>query len=167
MTVSSTLSVMLIVFAAVHILEEALKDFRRFFNTQWFAGTEDCPVSRRKGRLVDQVGLFALLAALAVAGNRFDSRWMLVAVGLISADVVQHFIFSIRKGALTPGVQTSVLYLLYVGYFFWDQGVRSILDIRAAAALGGGAAFIAANYLYAWWRMYRGRCGGNPLKERF
>jgi hypothetical protein len=33
----------------VHILEEALTDFRGFLNTEWFDGTRNCPVGVVKG----------------------------------------------------------------------------------------------------------------------
>ena len=68
--VSWSVSIALIALAAVHILEEAVKDFRAFFNTEWFDGNENCPVSRFKGLYVDKIGLFLILAASAVGASR-------------------------------------------------------------------------------------------------
>lgn len=152
-------SIVLIALAGIHITEEGVKGFRSFLNTKWFPGNVDCPVSRKKGLFVDQIGLFLLLTVLAFAGAQRDSRWLLVAVGIVAADLVQHAIFSIAVRDYTPGVATSALYLLYVIYFFDLEEVRQVMDRRWAwAALAAGAAVIAINYLMARRKVLMGRC---------
>lgn len=147
-----TVAVVLIVLAAIHILEEAVKGFRGFFNTEWFNGNADCPVGRAKGLFVDQIGLFLVLAVLAWLGD----RWIIIAVGILAADVAQHALFSFAKKRYTPGVATSVLYLGYVIYIFAAGGVRLTgLDWLALAA---GGTFIAGNYLLASWKVRSGQC---------
>jgi|SRR5215213_3315258 len=156
-TLPVVVSVALIALAAAHIGEETVKGFRRFFNTEWFRGNENCPVSRAKGLFIDQIGLFLLLAGLAALGALLDSRWLLVALGIIIADLVQHAVFSIAKMKYTPGVATSTLYLLYVIYFFGREELRSHLYRDWAwVAVAVGAAFIAANYTIA--KVQAGRC---------
>lgn len=157
-TVTLSLSIVLIVSAAVHIFEEARWDFRGFFNTKWFDGNENCPVGPTKGRWVDQVFLFVLLAALSLAGARLDGRWILVAVGIVAADLLQHSIFSVSKLAYTPGIVTSAVYLVYVGYFFADKERRTLASgTWGWAALASGALFIGGNHLYASGRVRLGR----------
>jgi hypothetical protein len=51
-------AIALIAVAAAHIAEESVADFRSFFNMQWFAGNQDCPVTPFKGLVVDKIGLF-------------------------------------------------------------------------------------------------------------
>ena len=63
-------SVLLIMLVAAHILEEALKGFRRFFNLEWFrTGRDDFPTSKTKAVLIDQIGLFLALSLLALLGT--------------------------------------------------------------------------------------------------
>ena len=157
-SVSWSVSVVLVACAAFHILEEALKGFRRFFNTEWFDGTVNCPVGRFKGIVVDQFGLLALLAGLAVAGALADGRWILLAVGIVAADMVQHAVCSIVKRGYTPGVATCGLYLAYMVYFFaavdpYAPGA----DIPAWLAMALGASFIVANYILASKAVWRSR----------
>jgi hypothetical protein len=158
-TVNLSVSIILIVLAGVHIAEEAAKGFRNFFNTEWFNGNKDCPVSQFKGLFVDKILLFLLLAALALAGAWLDGRWTLIAVGIVTADLVQHAVFSIGKRSYTPGVATSVLYLVYVVYFFVQEELRRLVGLDWAwVAVVGGAAFIGANYLAAWLKVRKGDC---------
>jgi hypothetical protein len=153
------IAIVLVALAAVHISEEAAKGFRGFFNTEWFEGSKNCPVGRKKGLLVDQVGLFLVLAFLAVFGALLYPPFFLVAVGVISADLVQHASFSIAKRRYTPGVATSVLYLLYIVYFFAGEEGRRLLTLGWVwVAMAVGVAFIAGNYAYASWKVQTGRC---------
>lgn len=157
--VSWVMAIILIVVAAAHIAEETVAGFREFFNTEWFAGNENCPVTRRKGLVFDKIGLFLVLAGLAVAGATYDARVMLIALGIIAADLVQHAVFSIGKRGYTPGVATSALYVAYVVYFFSHAELRYLLnDPRSWAALTAGAAGIAINYWLAWRKVRRGDC---------
>ncbi len=156
--IGAGVAISLIVISAAHITEEALAGFRHFFNTQWFDGNENCPVPRVKGVAVDEIGLLALLACLAV-GAGHDARWIFVAVGIITADLVQHVVFSVEKKGYTPGVVTTALYLAYVVYLFAQPETwRLLLDLTSWGALLVGAGFIAINYLFARWRVRQGHC---------
>jgi hypothetical protein len=150
----------LIALAAAHIGEEAANGFRRFFNMEWFKGNANCPVGPNKGLYFDQIGLFLLLAGSAVFGAWRSPRLILIAVGIIAADLVQHAIFSISKGKYTPGVATSALYLLYVVYFFSREDGRRLLTPGwgGLVALAAGASFIVINYAFARWKVQTGRC---------
>jgi uncharacterized protein with HXXEE motif len=148
-------SALLIVLVASHILEEALKGFRRFFNLDWFrTGRDDFPTSKTKAILVDQIGLFLALSLLILAGAAWTPL-MYVVVGFITADVVQHVSFSVFRSKYTPGVATSVLYLSFVIWF-----VRTSPDPFGAASLVAaaiGAAALVGNYLLAWVKVRRWR----------
>jgi hypothetical protein len=157
--VSWAMAFVLVAAAAVHIGEEAVAGFRRFLNTEWFAGNDNCPVTRRKGLLIDKIGLFVALTLFAIAGVLVDARLFLVAVGFIAADLVQHAGFSIAKRGYTPGVATSALYLAYVVYFFSHAELRYVLnDPWAWVALAVGAGGIVLNYGVAWRKVRRGDC---------
>jgi hypothetical protein len=109
--------------------------------------------------VVDKIGLFLAFAVLALAGAIFDGRWILVALGIVMADLVQHAIFSFVKKGYTPGVATSVPYLAYVAWFFAQPQLRGLIDGPLAwVALALGAAIIAGNYLFAQQKVRRGDC---------
>jgi len=157
--VSWSIAIILILAAAAHIAEEAVADFRGFLNTQWFDGNDDCPVTRRKGILIDKIGLFAGLVLFAVLGAALDARVIFIAVGILCADIVQHAIFSLKKKAYTPGIATCALYLAYVVYFFSQPATQGWLgDGWARIALVVGAGGIAINYALSWWKVHRGDC---------
>lgn len=154
-------SLVLIVIVGAHILEEALKGLRRFFNLEWFrTGREDFPVTRLKALVVDQLGVFLGLSLLALGGTLWPVlTW--VAVGFITADLIQHGVFSIARQTYTPGVATSVLYLIYVVYFlaYSDLG-RLDEGLGLGRALGGaavGASVLLGNYLLASWKVRKWR----------
>ncbi|MGH6924906.1 MAG: HXXEE domain-containing protein [Propylenella sp.] len=158
-----TATIVLIALAAIHIGEETLAGFRGFLNTKWFDGTEDCPVSRLKGVVVDKIGLFLGIAVFALAGALFDGRWILVALGIVTTDIVQHAIFSAAKRGYTPGVATSALYLASVVWFFAQPQLRGLVDGPLAwVALAAGAAVIMGNYLLAQRKVRRGDCQPAP-----
>ena len=158
--VTWNVSIALIASAACHIGEETVKDFRRFLNTEWFHGTKNCPVGRLKGILIDKIGLWLFLAFLALLGSLFDGRWILVGVGIVTADIVQHALFSLGMKRYTPGLATCVLYLLFIAYFLAHAPVPSLAnDVWAWAAMAAGAAFIGSNYLAASRKVRRGDCG--------
>lgn len=145
------LCLVLIPIVAVHIFEERLKGFRRFFNQEWFGSDkENFPVSNLEALLKDQLGLFVLLSLLSLAGA-FNIIFILVAVGFVTADLVQHAIFSISKRQYTPGVATSVLYLGYVVYFdFFELSRLHIrFDWTTLVFMALGAGIIVFNYLRA------------------
>ena len=145
-------SLVLIVIVGVHILEEAMKGFRRFFNVDWFkTGDDEFPVSKWEALLKDQIGLFGLLAALAIVGI-FWTPAILIAVGFITADLIQHAVFSIARRRYTPGIATSALYLLYVLYFeLVVLGLPFGLGTLGFMALGAGGLLL--NYSIASWRV--------------
>jgi uncharacterized BrkB/YihY/UPF0761 family membrane protein len=149
-------SILLIAIAAAHILEETLRDFRGFFNTEWLAGTADCPVGRLKGLFVDKIGLLLVIAATALLGALSDGRWILVTIGIVTADCLQHAAFSIGKRGYTPGVATCVLYAACLAVFLRRVAVPD--HPLAWLALLAGAGFIAGNYLLAWNTVRLGRC---------
>lgn len=97
--ISPGVSLALIILVGVHILEERLKGFRRFLNLEWFrTGKEDVPVSRLAEVLKDQVGLFMVLTALALLGM-LNATFIFIAVGFVTADIIQHVVFSlVRRG---------------------------------------------------------------------
>lgn len=158
-TVPWSVSIALILSAAFHIGEETVTGFRRFLNTEWFDGTKNCPVGRLKGIVIDKIGLWLLLALLALLGLLVDGRWILVGVGVITADVVQHALFSLGMKRYTPGLATCVLYILYIAYFRGRVSVPRLTDdVWAWAAMAAGAAFIGGNYLAARHKVRRGDC---------
>jgi hypothetical protein len=153
------MAIVLIAVAAAHIAEESVADFRSFFNMQWFAGNQNCPVTPFKGLVVDKIGLFLTLGLFAILGAGYDARWIFIAIGIITADLVQHAVFSLGKKGYTPGVATSAVYFVYVVYFFSQPDLRGLLgDPLAWAALGLGALFIAGNYWMARTKVRRGDC---------
>ena len=156
MLASWSLSIALIVLAAAHIGEETLAGFTRFFNVTWFAGNETCPVGRAKALWIDKIGLFAILALLALGGALNSELWILIALGIITADVIQHFAFSIGTRGYTPGVATSVLYLGYILYFFSRPGLP--VGWLAWLSFAVGLLFIASNYVMAAHKVRLGLC---------
>lgn len=153
------LAILLIVIAAAHIAEENLAGFRRFLNTQWFDGNDNCPVTRFKSVVFDQLGLFVGLAALAIAGTVANAFWFFVALGFVAADVMQHAAFSVSKRGYTPGIATSAGYLAYIGYVLSRIEGQGTLDQPLAwIALASGAALIAINYGLARRKVRLGRC---------
>ncbi|MFQ5740500.1 MAG: HXXEE domain-containing protein [Acidobacteriota bacterium] len=161
-------SLVLIVIVGAHILEEVLKGFRRFLNLEWFrTGREDFPVTKLKALIIDQVGLFLGLALLALGGTLWPILiW--VAVGFITADVIQHGVFSIGRRKYTPGIATSALYFMYVLYFFARSDLRGLNEsLKLGWALGGmalGAAGLAFNYVLASWKVRKWRREQASLK---
>ena len=92
-------------------------------------------------------------------GATYDARVAFIAIGIISADMVQHAIFSLDKRAYTPGIGTCALYLAYVGYFLSQPGMLGWLGTSLAwGALVAGAAVIGVNYGMSWWKVHRGDC---------
>lgn len=144
-------SLVLIVIVGAHILEEAFKGFRRFFNLEWFrTGREDFPVTKIKSLVIDQVGLFiglTGLALLALQPGRFWPNLIWVAVGFIAADLIQHFVFSIVRQKYSPGVATSVLYLIFVLYFIRSTPAFGIANPWIPLVVG--AAGLLSNYVLA------------------
>ena len=151
--VSLGTSLLLVTIVGAHIFEERIKNFRRFFNLEWFrTGREDFPTTKLKALLVDQVGLFmslTLFALLGITGLFF----ICIVVGFIMADLIQHAVFSIGRRKYTPGVVTSALYFIYVIYFltrFELQGLHLVGMVLGAAGL-------AINYALAYRKVRKWR----------
>jgi hypothetical protein len=137
-----------------------VKGFRKFLNTEWFDGTKNCPVGRFKGIVMDKIGLWLLLLLLALLGWLVDGRGILVGVGIIAADVVQHALFSFGMKRYTPGLVTCVLYVVCIAYVLRQPSASRLADdVSAWAALAVGGAFIGGNYMSARRKMRRGDCG--------
>ena len=153
------ISIVLIILAAAHIGEESATGFTRFLNTRWFAGTDSCPVPRWKSIFIDKLGLFAALTLFAILGVTHDGRWILISVGIIIADIVQHVAFSVGARGYTPGIATSVLYLALIVFFFSGSVWRALLSAPLGwLALIAGMLFIVGNYLLAWTTVRLGLC---------
>ncbi|NIQ04497.1 MAG: HXXEE domain-containing protein [Candidatus Korarchaeota archaeon] len=154
-------SLLLIAIVGVHILEEVAKGLRRFFNLEWFrTGDEDFPITKRKAILIDQVGLFVGLALLALLGIKWSFlTW--IAIGFITADLIQHGIFSIARRKYTPGVATSLLYLIYVSYVMARSEFGG-LNERALIAMALGAAALIINYILAARKVQKRRASQKP-----
>jgi hypothetical protein len=142
-----------IVYVGAHILEERIKDLRYFFNIKWFkTGDENFPVTRLEAVWKDQVGLFISLATMAYLAHIgiFGGVTILIAVGFVTADTIQHSVFSIARRSYTPGIATSVLYLGYVLYFYLFELKLAAQDPgfgRTLVYSGLGAALLLFNYL--------------------
>ncbi len=152
-SVSLGTSLVLVTIVGAHIFEERIKNFRRFFNLEWFrTGREDFPTTKLKAIIIDQVGLFlslSLFALLGITGLFF----ICIVVGFIMADLIQHAVFSIGRRKYTPGVVTSALYFIYVIYFltrFELQGLHLVGMVLGAAGL-------AINYALAYRKVRKWR----------
>lgn len=153
MKIDISMYLALIIFAGAHIIEERMKDLRYFFNIKWFkTGDENFPVTRMEALWKDQAGLFIALAAMAYLAYKgiFDGVTLLLAVGFVTADTIQHSLFTIAKRGYTPGIATSVLYMGYVLYFYLFELKLAARDLgigRTFVYLGLGGALLLLNYL--------------------
>lgn len=142
-----------IVFVGAHIFEERIKDLRYFFNIKWFkTGDPNFPVARFEALWKDQVGLFIVLAAMAYLAyiGKFGGVTILMAVGFVTADTIQHAVFSIARRSYTPGIATSVLYMGYVLYFYLFELKTAAQDLgmgRTLVYVGLGGVLLLLNYL--------------------
>jgi hypothetical protein len=142
-----------IVFVGAHIFEEYFKDLRCFFNIKWFkTGDPNFPVTRLEALWKDQVGLFIVLATMAYLAylGKFGGVTILIAVGFVTADTIQHSVFSIVKRSYTPGIATSLLYMGYVLYFYLFQLKLAAQDLGMGWTLmytGLGGTLLLFNYL--------------------
>jgi hypothetical protein len=153
MKINILLCLVFIAFVGAHILEERFKNLRDFFNIKWFkTGDPDFPVTPFEALWKDQVGLFLILATmacLAYAGV-FGGITILIAVGFITADTIQHSVFSIARPGYTPGIATSVLYAGYVLYFYLYQLKLAVLYFGTGWTIvytGLGGFLLLLNYL--------------------
>lgn len=155
------LCITLIILAGAHILEERVAGFRQFLNLEWFNGNKDCPIDPKKGVIVDQIGLFLGLTIFTLWAWQSDWDWLvMVPVGVIAADFVQHSIFSIAKRRYTPGLGTTFLYFAYLIVFFAGEGLRILEGSTWGwSALVLGMAVIAGNYFLARRTVRSGKCG--------
>jgi hypothetical protein len=136
-----------------HILEENLKKLRLFFNIKWFkTGDRNFPVTSFEALWKDQVGLFIVLATMAYLAyiGKFGGVTILIAVGFITADTIQHTVFSIGRKIYNPGIATSVLYIGYILNFYLVEVKLAAQDLgmgRILVYTGLGGALLLLNYL--------------------
>jgi len=153
MNINISMCLMFIAFVGAHILEERIKDLRLFFNIKWFkTGDEEFPVTRFEALWKDQVGLFFILATMAYLAylGIFGGVTILIAVGFITADTIQHTVFTIARRSYTPGIATSVLYMGYILNFYLVELKFAAQDLgmgRSLVYLVLGGALLLLNYL--------------------
>lgn len=153
MKIDISMFLVFIIFVGAHILEEHFKDLRLFFNIKWFkTGDENFPVTKFEALWKDQVGLFFILAAMAYLAylGIFGGVTILLAVGFVTADTIQHTVFSIAKRSYTPGIATSVLYMGYILNFYLVELRFAAQDLgmgRTLMYIGLGGALLLLNYL--------------------
>ncbi|MGD2090309.1 MAG: HXXEE domain-containing protein [Candidatus Aminicenantes bacterium] len=153
MKIDISMFLVFIGFVLAHILEERIKDLRYFFNIKWFkTGDRNFPITRFEALWKDQVGLFFLLAAMAYLAyiGKFGGITILIAVGFVTADTIQHTVFSIARRSYTPGIATSVLYMGYVLNFYLVEVKLAAQDLgmgRIIVYTGLGGALLLLNYL--------------------
>lgn len=151
--VSLGTSLVLVTIVGAHIFEERIKNFRRFFNLEWFrTGREDFPTTKLKAIIIDQVGLFLSLSLFALLGLT-GLFFICLVVGFIMADLIQHAVFSIGRRKYTPGVVTSVLYFIYVLVFL----ARFELQGMHFAGMALGVAGLSINYILAYRKVRKWR----------
>jgi len=163
--IMDSLTVVLIGIVGAHILEEVFAPFklldtgkhavgfRRFFNLEWFkTGDEEFPVTKCTALVKDQVLLFIVLSLLAL-GSTMWPVLMWVVVGFIIADLIQHSVFSLVRRKYSPGVATSVLYLIFVIYFLGSEAGETITNVKLGA-MALGAALLVLNYVMAVRKVY-------------
>jgi hypothetical protein len=134
-----------IALAAAHAAEETVAEYR-FSDAQGFRSA----VARWKSLAADRIGLLLLLLALTLAGVLVDQFWIWLALGIVTADLMQHAASGIAARAYTPGAATAALLAVYVLAF---------VSGSVSAGLGGepsswgamviGMAFVAIGYLSA------------------
>jgi hypothetical protein len=153
MKIDISMFLVFIVFVGAHILEERIKDLRYFFNIKWFkTGDKNFPVTRFEALWKDQLGLFIVLATMAYLAyiDKFGGVTILIAVGFVTADTIQHTVFSIARRSYTPGIATSVLYMGYILNFYLVELKLAAQDLGMGRILGYtvlGGALLLLNYL--------------------
>jgi hypothetical protein len=153
MEINISMCLMFIVFVGAHIFEERIKDLRDFFNIKWFkTGDKNFPVTRFEALWKDQLGLFIALATMAYLAyiDKFGGVTILIAVGFVTADTIQHSVFSIARRSYTPGIATSILYMGYILNFYLVELKFAAQDLgigRTIVYTGLGGALLLLNYL--------------------
>jgi hypothetical protein len=97
-----------------------------------------------------RIGLFLLLVALAASGVLVDPFWLWLGLGMIAADVAKHVTSSLSARAYTPGLGTSIAYLVYGAWLLGQslhQGLPQEISNWGAMVIGIG--FVAINDLSA------------------
>lgn len=132
-----------IALAAAHAAEEVVAECR-FPDPQ-----ASSAVARWKGLVGDRIGLLLLLLTLALAGVLVDQFWIWLALGIVTADLVQHAASSIAARAYTPGVATAALLAVYVLAFVSGSVSAGPGEPSSWGAMVIGMAFVAIGYLSA------------------
>jgi Protein of unknown function with HXXEE motif len=106
-------------------------------------------MARLRGLVGERIGPLLLLAALAASGVLVDDFWLWLALGIATADLVQHAGSSIRARAYTPGVATAALLAVYVLAFAAGSLSEAWGDPSSWGAMVIGSAFVAIGHLSA------------------
>jgi hypothetical protein len=99
------------------------------------------------------------MAYLAYIG-KFNGVTILIAVGFVTADTIQHTVFSIARWNYTPGIATSVLYMGYILNFYLVEVKLAAQDLgigRILVYTGLGGALLLLNYLILSKKVKNGR----------
>lgn len=147
--VTWSVAVVLIALAAAHMAEQVVAGFRGFEARR--CASDDCSTAMERASFVaGEIGLFLLVVALAVSGVLVDPFWLWIGLGMIAADVAKHVTSSLSAQAYTPGLATSVAYLMY-GAWLLSQSLQQGLhhELSNWGAMVIGIVFVAINDLSA------------------
>jgi hypothetical protein len=142
-----SVAVVLIALAAAHLAEEVVAGLRGFEVPRRVG--DDCGAAMARASFVaGRIGHFLLLVALAASGVLVDPFWLWLGLGMIAADVAKHVTSSLSARAYTPGLGTSVAYLVYGAWLLGQslhQGLAHELSDWGAMVIG--IVFVAINDL--------------------
>ena len=107
-------------------------------------------LARLRGLIGERIGPLLLLPALAAAGVLVDDFWLWLALGISTADLVQHGSRSLRVKGYTPGAATAALLAIYILAFAGGWlSAASWSDPSSWGAMVIGVAFVAMGHLSA------------------
>jgi hypothetical protein len=134
-------AIIFIALAVAHAGEEIAAELR--------SADEPVSMARLRGLIGERIGRLLLLAALAASGVLIDDFWLWLALGITTADLVQHARSSIRAGPYTPGVATGALLVAYLAFVGGRVSESPWGDPSSWGAIVIGIAFVAMGYLSA------------------
>ena len=107
-------------------------------------------LARLRALVGERIGPLLLRAALAASGVLVAHFWLWLALGIATADLVQHAAGSIRARAYTPGVATGALLAGFVLTFVAGSVAEASWSDRSSwGAMVLGMAFVAIGHLSA------------------
>jgi hypothetical protein len=117
------MAILFMVLAAAHALEELVAG--RTSSRVYGFGID----ARLDALAGERISRLPLLLALAASGALVGACWIWLALGIVTADLVQHAALGIRARTYIPGAATGALLALYVLFFLgsslsqpsWDQ----------------------------------------------